>query len=131
MKNKIAICGSKVLICLLLSLELAFGQNIYIDADGTGTSVPSIFDKFITNPISNNIGVFSNFSFTVCAILGFLGAYKVYNKIQTGDDDVKPLVYRWFGAFIAVLITASALKFVAQNQKATSNDGHMKEIIKD
>ncbi len=98
--------------------------------DGTGGMSNSVIDKYFSDPISDNIDVFSTFTFVVCGFLSLLGIYKIYIKMMNGDQDVQKTVFRWASAIIAILLLASVLEYIAQNQTPLKADSNIQNIAK-
>ncbi len=96
---------------------------------GEGAIDGSIIDRYITNPISNNLDVFSNFVFVVCGILGLLGGLRIYNMAMSGEDDVKRYAFRWLGAIIALFVIGYALQGVASSQKPMQADTNVRGFL--
>lgn len=84
--------------------------------DGSGYYNDSMIDQWITNPIAQNMATYTGFVFTIIAILALIGGFKIFQKWQLGEEPVAPMIFRWGGALIAVLIIAGALRTLAENQ---------------
>jgi hypothetical protein len=52
----------------------------------------------------------TNLMYAVGAILGLIGAVKVYSKWNHGDHDVGKLAAAWFGSCIFLVIVATVIK---------------------
>ena len=50
--------------------------------------------------------------YIIAAIVGVMGAYRIYSKIQSGDQDVQKSVVGWIGSFLFLLATATVLQAV-------------------
>ncbi|WP_217607285.1 DUF4134 domain-containing protein [Chitinophaga sp. GbtcB8] len=48
--------------------------------------------------------------YVIGAVVGLVGAIKVYNKWSSGDQDTSKAASSWFGACIFLVIVATALK---------------------
>jgi len=48
--------------------------------------------------------------YIIGAVVGLIGAIKVYNKWSSGDQDTSKAAASWFGACIFLVIVATALK---------------------
>ena len=92
---------------------------------GEGSIDGSILDRYITRPLSENLDVFANFSFVICAFMGLLGGIKIYTRIMNGDDQVKVYVFRWLGAILAVLVIGTALQRIASSQTPLQGDANV------
>ncbi len=96
---------------------------------GEGAIDGSIIDRYITDPISNNLDVFSNFVFAVCGIMGLLGGLRIYSMAMNGEDDVKRHAFRWLGAIIALFVIGYALQSIASAQKPMQADSNVKSFM--
>ncbi|GHB86089.1 DUF4134 family protein [Persicitalea jodogahamensis] len=96
---------------------------------GEGAIDGSIVDRYITDPISNNLDVFSNFVFAVCGIMGLLGGLRIYNMAMNGEDDVKRHAFRWLGAIIALFVIGYALQGIASSQKPMQGDTNVRGFM--
>ncbi len=91
------VAGIAVLLFILTSVK---GQT----ADGNAginqanTTVRSYFDAG------------TNLMYAVGAILGLIGAVKVYQKWNHGDHDTGKVAAAWFGSCIFLVIVATVLK---------------------
>jgi cell shape-determining protein MreD len=100
-------------------------QTQHFVGSGEGAIQGSILDRYVTSPISSNLDVFSHFVFVVCAIMGLLGALKIYTRIMNGDPQAGWYAFRWLGAILAVLVLGTALQNIASSQAPMSNDANV------
>lgn len=96
---------------------------------GEGSMDGSIVDRYITDPITNNLDVFSNFVFAVCGIMGLLSGLRIYNMAMNGEDDVKRFAFRWLGAIIALFVIGYALQEIASSQKPMQADTNVRGFM--
>lgn len=52
----------------------------------------------------------TNLMYAVGAIVGLIGAIKVYNKWNSGDPDTGKVAAAWFGSCVFLVIVATVLK---------------------
>jgi hypothetical protein len=52
----------------------------------------------------------TNLMFAVGAVLGLIGAVKVYQKWNAGDPDTSRVAASWFGSCIFLVVVATVLK---------------------
>lgn len=67
----------------------------------------------ITNATSQVKGYFSigvDLVYAIGAIVGLVGAVKVYNKWSNGEPDTAKVASSWFGACIFLVVVATILK---------------------
>jgi glycerol uptake facilitator-like aquaporin len=95
------VVGAFIESCLLIAMSgSAFAQT----ADG---------NNGITQATSTIAGYFDagcNLMYAIGAILGLIGAVKVYQKWNHGDHDTSKVAAAWFGSCIFLVIVATVLK---------------------
>lgn len=67
----------------------------------------------ITNATNQVRGYFSvgvNLVYAIGAIVGLVGAVKVYNKWSNGEQDTAKVASSWFGACIFLVVVATVLR---------------------
>ncbi len=52
----------------------------------------------------------TNLMYAVGAIVGLIGAVKVYNKWNSGDQDTGKVAAAWFGSCVFLVIVATVIK---------------------
>src|ERR1700682_2355894 len=52
----------------------------------------------------------TNLMYAVGAILGLIGAVKVYQKLNSGDPDTGKIAAAWFGSCVFLVIVATVIK---------------------
>ncbi|MDQ0107470.1 hypothetical protein J2T02_002589 [Chitinophaga terrae (ex Kim and Jung 2007)] len=52
----------------------------------------------------------TNLMYGIGAIIGIIGAVKVYQKWSAGDNDVNKVAAAWFGSCVFLVIVATVLK---------------------
>lgn len=95
---------TKVLSGLLLTACMVSVATVY--AQGTG-------EAGITSATDQVKGYFSigvNLVYAIGAIVGLVGAVKVYNKWSSGEPDTAKVASSWFGACIFLVVVATVLK---------------------
>jgi hypothetical protein len=86
------------LVCVILALPVALAQDGNAGINQANTTVRSYFDAG------------TNLMYAVGAILGLIGAVKVYQKWNHGDHDTGKIAAAWFGSCIFLVIVATVLK---------------------
>ena len=86
------------LVCIGLLLTVAVAQDGNAGINQANTTVRSYFDAG------------TNLMYAVGAILGLIGAVKVYQKWNHGDHDTGKVAAAWFGSCIFLVIVATVLK---------------------
>jgi len=80
----------------------------------------SVFDAFAqngeagineaTNQVSGYFDAGCNLVYAICAVVGLIGAVKVFNKWNAGEPDTNKVAAAWFGSCIFAVIVATVLK---------------------
>jgi hypothetical protein len=84
-------------VLILMSLN-SFSQDGNAGINKANTTVRGYFDAGV------------NLMYAVGAILGLIGAIKVYQKWNHGDHDTGKVAAAWFGSCIFLVIVATVLK---------------------
>lgn len=90
----IALCA----ICILANVIAAFAQDGNAGINEANQKVRSYFDSG------------TNLMYAVGALLGLIGAVKVYQKWNAGDPDTGKVAAAWFGSCVFLVIVATVIK---------------------
>jgi hypothetical protein len=82
----------------LLSGEIALAQDGNAGINEANTQVRSYF------------AAGTNLMYAVGAIVGLIGAVKVYNKWNSGDPDTGKVAAAWFGSCVFLVVVATVIK---------------------
>lgn len=93
MKQRITIA-----VLLLLSRIDAMSQDGNAGINEANTKVRGYFDSG------------TNLMYAVGAVLGLIGAVKVYQKWNSGDPDTGKVAAAWFGSCVFLVIVATVIK---------------------
>lgn len=63
-----------------------------------------------TSEVKSYFAVGTNLMYAIGAIVGLVGAIKVYNKWNSGDNDTGKVASAWFGSCIFLVVVATVLK---------------------
>lgn len=63
-----------------------------------------------TNKVKGYFGVGTSLMYAIGAVVGLVGAVKVYNKWNSGDGDTSKVAAAWFGSCIFLVVVATVLK---------------------
>ena len=85
-------------IFLLLITYCAFAQDGNAGINAANTQVRSYF------------ATGTNLMYAVGAIVGLIGAVKVYQKWNSGDQDTGKVAAAWFGSCVFLVIVATVIK---------------------
>ena len=95
---------SKVVLAFMALMVLIvpemLAQNI-----GAGTAALTAADGAVRGFFAPAV----NLMYAVAAIVGLIGAVKVYQKFSSGDGDTGKVAAGWFGACIFLVVAATAI----------------------
>ncbi len=86
------------LLLFLLTGVIAFGQDGNAGINEANTQVRSYF------------AAGTNLMYAVGAIVGLIGAVKVYNKWNSGDPDTGKVAAAWFGSCVFLVVVATVIR---------------------
>ena len=95
--NRVLAIGSFLSAALFLSLSL-LAQDGNAGIEEANTKVRSYFDSG------------TNLMYAVGAIVGLIGAVKVYQKWNSGDHDTGKVAAAWFGSCVFLVVVATVIK---------------------
>ena len=52
----------------------------------------------------------TNLFYVICAVVGFIGAVKVYGKWSAGSSDTTKTAAMWFGSCVFAIVAVTAIK---------------------
>lgn len=97
MKNQITYRTALVLLCLL------FAASVLAQDGSAGINAA-------TSQVKSYFSAGTNLMYAIGAIVGLVGAVKVYNKWNHGDPDTSKVAAAWFGSCVFLVIVATVLK---------------------
>jgi hypothetical protein len=86
------------LVFFLLNTIVALAQDGNAGINQANTQVRSYFDSG------------TNLMYAVGAILGLIGAVKVYSKWNHGDPDTGKVAAAWFGSCVFLVVVATVIR---------------------
>jgi hypothetical protein len=86
------------LVFFSLNVITAFAQDGNAGINQANTQVRSYFDSG------------TNLMYAVGAILGLIGAVKVYSKWNHGDPDTGKVAAAWFGSCVFLVVVATVIR---------------------
>ena len=101
MKNN-QILTTATLAGLLLCTQLAFAQG------GASGGTAGINDA--TQQVTNYFDPLTKLMYAIGAVLGLIGAIKVYSKWNAGDQDTQKTAVSWFGSMIFLVLVATVVR---------------------
>ena len=86
------------LIICMLAAGMAIGQDGNAGINEANTKVRSYFASG------------TNLMYAVGAVLGLIGAVKVYSKWNSGDPDAGKVAAAWFGSCVFLVVVATVIR---------------------
>ena len=83
---------------LMIITACAFAQDGNAGINEANTKVRSYF------------GSGTNLMYAVGAVLGLIGAVKVYSKWNSGDPDTSKVAAAWFGSCVFLVVVATVIR---------------------
>lgn len=87
-----------VLVCVMIISIALYAQDGNAGINEANTKVRSYF----------NSG--TNLMYAVGAVLGLIGAVKVYSKWNSGDPDTGKVAAAWFGSCVFLVVVATVIR---------------------
>jgi len=94
-QNKIT---TAYLVLFFLSALMVFSQDGNAGINEANTKVRSYFASGV------------NLMYAVGAVLGLIGAVKVYSKWNSGDPDTGKVAAAWFGSCVFLVVVATVIR---------------------
>ena len=98
MKTIVCMKKCSVLTCLLILVIIAHAQDGNAGINEANTKVRSYF------------AAGTNLMYAVGAVLGLIGAVKVYSKWNSGDPDTGKVAAAWFGSCVFLVVVATVIR---------------------
>lgn len=97
-KSKTLYKKCSVLVVLLFISLVAYNQDGNAGINEANTKVRSYF------------AAGTNLMYAVGAVLGLIGAIKVYSKWNSGDPDTGKVAAAWFGSCVFLVVVATVIR---------------------
>lgn len=94
---------SKRICCAVFT---AISNVAFVMAQGNGVAA---IQKANTE-IQSYIEPITNLFYVICAVVGFIGAVKVYGKWSAGSSDTTRTAASWFGSCVFAVVAVTAIK---------------------
>ena len=98
LQSKKGMLYASMLIVLVLTAGMANAQDANAGINEANTKVRSYFDSG------------TNLMYAVGAVVGLIGAVKVYQKWNSGDPDTGKVAAAWFGSCVFLVVVATVIK---------------------
>ena len=89
-----------------LTLLLSWTYVVHTWAQGNGVAA---LEKAQTE-IQSYVEPMTRLFYVICAVIGFIGAIKVYGKWSAGSADTTRTAASWFGACVFAVVAVTAIR---------------------
>jgi len=86
------------ILLFIFCLQYAYAQDGNAGIDAATSQVKGYFDSG------------ANLMYAICAVGGLIGAIKVYQKWNAGDQDTGKVATAWFGSCIFAVVVVTVIK---------------------
>lgn len=93
-----ALLKTLMFAAMLLAVNFAFCQDGAAGINEATSKVKSYFDSGC------------NLMYAIGAVVGIIGAIKVFNKWNAGEPDTNKVAAAWFGSCVFLVVVATVLK---------------------
>ena len=97
-KKRIAFTKTLMFMAGLLTINICFGQDGNSGINSATTQVKGYFDAGC------------NLMYAIGAVVGIIGAVRVFNKWNQGEPDTNKVAAAWFGSCVFLVVVATILK---------------------
>lgn len=97
-KRRIAFTKTLMFLAGLLTINICFGQDGNSGINSATTQVKGYFDAGC------------NLMYAIGAVVGIIGAIRVFNKWNQGEPDTNKVAAAWFGSCVFLVVVATILK---------------------
>jgi hypothetical protein len=97
-QKRIAFTKSLMLVAGILTVSYCFSQDGNSGINSATTQVKGYFDAGC------------NLMYAIGAVVGIIGAVRVFNKWNQGEPDTNKVAAAWFGSCIFLVVVATILK---------------------
>jgi hypothetical protein len=106
MKSKMMnLCFVRKMILLVMNLMLFTLCHVTVFAQDGNAGINEANTK-----VRSYFAAGTNLMYAVGAILGLIGAVKVYSKWNNGDPDTGKVAAAWFGSCVFLVVVATVIK---------------------
>jgi len=96
--KRIALTKTMMFLAGLLTVNYGFAQDGASGINSATTQVKSYFDAGC------------NLMYAIGAVVGIIGAVRVFNKWNSGEPDTNKVAAAWFGSCVFLVVVATILK---------------------
>lgn len=106
--KRISVAGHGLLLACL-TITTTFGQTVD-QTKGIGAGVQVLTQT--TRDLQDYFRPMTTVMYVIAAIVGIFGAFRIYSKMQAGDQDVQKSAVNWGGSVLFLLAFAAILQAV-------------------
>lgn len=93
-----------------LSLFILLGSSVFAQPGGSGIARGASALDALTGDLEQYLDPVTSVIYVVAAIVGVIGAFRVYTSWQQGKDNVMSMAMGWFGAMLFILIANTVVR---------------------
>lgn len=97
-RKRVAFTKALMFAFALLTAKYCFGQDGNNGINSATTQVKGYFDAGV------------NLMYAIGAVVGIIGAVRVFNKWNHGEPDTNKVAAAWFGSCVFLVVVATVLK---------------------
>jgi hypothetical protein len=97
-RKRIALTKTLMFLSAMLTVDYCFAQDGNSGINSATTQVKSYFDSGC------------NLMYAIGAVVGIIGAIKVFNKWNAGEPDTNKVAAAWFGSCVFLVVVATVLR---------------------
>lgn len=97
------ICKSNRFLAILFTLHILFFSVCFAQDGNAGI-------QEATNKVKSYFDTGCDLMYAIGAVVGIIGAIKVFNKWNAGEPDTNKVAAAWFGSCIFLVVVATVLK---------------------
>jgi len=101
--KKQALLKTLIFVCAWLTLNYVFSFYCYSQDGEAGI-------REATNKVKGYFDTGCDLMYAIGAVVGIIGAIKVFNKWNAGEPDTNKVAAAWFGSCIFLVVVATVLK---------------------
>ncbi len=101
--------SGRVLALFLLTTTVVLAQNVD-QTKGIGAGVIALTET--TKQLQDYFRPVTTVIYVIAAIVGVFGGFRIYSKMQSGDQDVQKSAVSWGGSVMFLLAIAAILQAV-------------------
>lgn len=102
-KNYCRMLSLGIVVPLIIIVLIGFGMDCFAQDGNAGI-------QEATNKVKGYFDTGCDLMYAIGAVVGIIGAVKVFNKWNAGEPDTNKVAAAWFGSCIFLVVVATVLK---------------------